>query len=177
MSRPGQAEMTLPSFPQLSWLDFAWLMNCDQTHIQGCLCCPFFSPYKHTSQAECECETTLNSADGSQLFYQLAWLHRSARLAEHLKDPHCQDVRVAARTAICLLSREKQRKQRHKAAQTRFTPHTLKWVSPVIADNRAPKLQGTCFTNQSEEGFLIKTFTYVSKEIVFILKLLFRSLL
>lgn len=42
MSRPGQAEVTRSSFPQLSWLDFAWLMNCDETQLQGCLPSFFF---------------------------------------------------------------------------------------------------------------------------------------
>lgn len=73
VSRPGQAEVTLPSFPQLSQLDFAWLMNCDGTQLQGCLCCFFFS--HQASQSEQECETLLNSADGSQPSYQLARLH------------------------------------------------------------------------------------------------------
>lgn len=36
VSEPGQAGVTLPSFPQLSQLDFAWLMNCDGTQLQGC---------------------------------------------------------------------------------------------------------------------------------------------
>lgn len=51
VSRPGQAEVTLPSFPQLSQLDFAWLMNCDRTQLQGCLCDFFFFFTRQTSQS------------------------------------------------------------------------------------------------------------------------------
>lgn len=44
-SRPRQAEVTLPSFPPLSWPDFAWLMNCDRTQLQGCLCSFLFAKF------------------------------------------------------------------------------------------------------------------------------------
>lgn len=91
--RPGWRSL---SFPQLSRLALAWLMNCDGTQLQGCLwgfCC-----YQKAGQSKQECETLLNSADGSQPSYQLA---RVTHSAEHLKDPHCQDVRVAGCTASC----------------------------------------------------------------------------
>lgn len=91
--RPGWRSL---SFPQLSRLALAWLMNCDGTQLQGCLwgfCC-----YQKAGQSKQECETLLNSSDGSQPSYQLA---RVTHSAEHLKEPHCQDVRVAGCTASC----------------------------------------------------------------------------
>lgn len=119
VSRPGQAEVTLPpSFPQLSQPDFAWLMNCDGTQLQGCLCSFFFfffffppSSTTGQGQSEQECETLLNSADGSQPSYQLARLHPLTHSGEHLKDPCCQDVRVAGRTASCLCFNTSSREQ------------------------------------------------------------------
>lgn len=66
-----------PSFPQLIQADFAWLMNCDEAQLQGCLCFfLFFSFLNHkASQSETKCETLLNSSDGSQPSHQLARLH------------------------------------------------------------------------------------------------------
>lgn len=107
VSRPGQAEVTLPSFPQLSQLDFAWLMNCDRTQLQGCLCDFFFSLPGKPVRA------------GVWSIVELRWWLSTFILAglaafvthssEHLKDPHCQDVRVAGRTASCLCFNTKRR--------------------------------------------------------------------
>lgn len=64
--------------PKLSLCDFAWLMDCDWTQLQGCLCrvfAFFFSPWGESVWSEKKCETLLNWADGSQLSYQQARLH------------------------------------------------------------------------------------------------------
>lgn len=153
MSRSGQAEVTLPFLPtaQMAWLCLADELWRDTTSRMFVPSLFFLSP---KSQSDKKCTTVLNSADGSRLPYKLARLHTVTHSSEHLKDPHCQDGGVAARTASCSeCQRREEHKQRHKLAQTWFTAHTLEWVSPVIADNRALKLLGTCSTNQSKQGF------------------------
>lgn len=52
VNRPAQVEVALPFF-HLRQLDFAWLMNCDKTQLQGCLCCSlcvFFFIYLHQTR-------------------------------------------------------------------------------------------------------------------------------
>lgn len=69
-SMPGQAEVTLPSFPQLSRLDFAWLMNCDRTQLQGCLCSYFV----------CQASWRKSVKDCSTLMMTLTFVSAMARL-------------------------------------------------------------------------------------------------
>lgn len=93
-----------PSFPQLIQADFAWLMNCDEAQLQGCLCFfLFFSFLNHkASQSETKCETLLKLLWWLSTFASAGSAAPVTHSTEHLKDPHCQDVRVAHLTASCL---------------------------------------------------------------------------
>lgn len=86
VSRPGQAEVTLHCFAPLSRSDFAWLMNCDETQLQGCLSC--ISPHRPVRRGVKPC---CSVTDGSQASYQLHSWH----FTEHLN--HSLQVKVKSK--------------------------------------------------------------------------------
>lgn len=127
----------------------------------------FFPPSSTTGQgqSEQECETLLNSADGSQPSYQLARLHPLTHSGEHLKDPCCQDVRVAGRTASCLCFNTSSREQTTSQKKKKKTCPDMIYVAQLkknesalsIADIASVKLQGTRLTRRSKQTLLSRS--------------------
>lgn len=74
VNRPAQVEVALPFF-HLRQLDFAWLMNCDKTQLQGCLCCSLCVFFYISSPDTLVWETMSKRADVSQPWYQPARLN------------------------------------------------------------------------------------------------------
>lgn len=111
VSRPGQAEVTRALFPtaQPAWLCLADELWRDTTPRLFVLLSFFFSPlslslslsFHQASQSEQECETLLNSADGSQPSHQLARLHPRHTPVSTWRIPTVRTY-VAGCTASCL---------------------------------------------------------------------------
>lgn len=147
------------SFPQLSRLAFAWLMNCDGTQLQGCLCFVFFIlPEGRPVKAGvwnivklCWWLSTFVSAGSADT---LRWTPERSTLSG------CKSRRLYSQL---LVIQEEERKQRHKPAPTCITLHNSEWVSPVIAGNGLLELPG----NLRHESNLTKV---VSEEIGILFK-------
>lgn len=97
VSRPGQAEVTLRAFPQLSLLDFGWLLNCNGTQLQGCLCCLF----SHGKPVGAKAWNIAELGWWLSTFVSAGSAAPVTHSGEHLKAPYCQDGRVACHTTSC----------------------------------------------------------------------------
>lgn len=126
--------------------DFAWLMNCDGTQLQGCLCDIFFFARKPVGAGAwsivelCWWLSTFISAGSAASVTQSS---------EHLKDPHCQDVGVAGCTASCLcFNTERGAQTMSQTCPDMIYLAQFKMSQPCDRKQQSPQLQGTYFTSQ-----------------------------
>lgn len=91
--------------PKVSLCDFAWLMDCDWTQLQGCLCRVFAFFFFPHEASQCEVKKSVKHCWTGlmALNFHISRLGCTpgARSSERLKDHHCQQVKDSACTSSC----------------------------------------------------------------------------
>lgn len=129
-----------PSFPQLIQADFAWLMNCDEAQLQGCLCFFFFFfLFKPQGKPVRDEVWNIVKTPLMALNLRISWLGCTRDTLHWAPERSplsgCKGCTPYSQL-LMFQYQEEERKQRHKPARTWFTLHNLKMSQSC--DRRRP---------------------------------------